>query len=245
MPDVDERSFGSRLRTARLASGLTLQQVGDRVGVTGQTISNWETGKSFPNAAKRNALMSLFGLENSADGETIANANAFGAWVQKSRQELKLSRHELAVKAGVSAMQITNIESGKTRNPRDTTRKRLQSALGRDVPQDIQDEAIEESSVPGLGALEDFDPHSKEDWPIEPGVYVLYDVSDRPMYVGKSQNIASRLLDHQEKFWYRPPIVNSASFIRVQQEKLRHQLEQVLIKFLKSNAVINQQGVSR
>lgn len=104
MADDGVRSLGSRLRTARLASGLTLQQVGDRIGVTGQTISNWETGKSFPNAARRNILMKLFGLEDNADGETFANANAFGAWVQKTRQELKLSRHELAVKAGVSVI---------------------------------------------------------------------------------------------------------------------------------------------
>ncbi len=63
--------------------------------------------------------------------------------------------------------------------------------------------------------------------------------------MGKSRSIAERLDDHEDKFWFKAPIVQSASFIKVEDEDTRHKLEQVLIKFLKSNAVINQQGVRR
>jgi hypothetical protein len=42
-----------------------------------------------------------------------------------------------------------------------------------------------------------------------------------------------------EPFWFKAPIVQYASYIEVKDKHLRHQLEQVMIKFLKSNAVIN------
>jgi hypothetical protein len=44
---------------------------------------------------------------------------------------------------------------------------------------------------------------------------------------------------------YRSPIVERAAYVRVDDETLRGQLEETLIKFLKSNAVINQNFVER
>ena len=55
------------------------------------------------------------------------------------------------------------------------------------VPDEITAEAkaIEEDTPQGVGSLTDFDPYSKTDWPSCGGVYVLYDRSERPVYVGK------------------------------------------------------------
>lgn len=74
---------------------------------------------------------------------------------------------------------------------------------------------------------------------------MLYDVSERPVYVGKSKDIAKRIKSHLDRFWYREPIIQTACYIQVVDSNLRHQLEQVLIKFLKSNAVLNKQSVDR
>ncbi len=71
------------------------------------------------------------------------------------------------------------------------------------------------------------------------------DISDRPIYVGQGQRIATRLRDHHEKFWFRPPIVQNAAYVGIDNKLLREQIERVLIKFLKSNAVLNQQNVDR
>jgi predicted GIY-YIG superfamily endonuclease len=87
--------------------------------------------------------------------------------------------------------------------------------------------------------LVDFDPHSEKDWPKCAGVYVLYDVSERPIYIGMATNMSTRLKYHSDRFWFRSPIVQWASYIEVMDKKLRSQLEQVMIKFLKNNAVIN------
>jgi hypothetical protein len=103
----------------------------------------------------------------------------------------------------------------------------------------------DEATIEGVGEWFNFDPHDQALWPVVAGIYVLYDISDRPLYVGQGQNISSRLRDHYQKFWYRPPIVQNAAYVGIDKEKLRKQIEKVLIKFLKSNAVLNQQNVDR
>lgn len=97
----------------------------------------------------------------------------------------------------------------------------------------------------GLGSLRDFEPHDRGQWPAAPGIYLFYDVSQRLIYIGQSGNVKSRLKQHYEKFWYRPPIVESASYIEIEDEKMRKRLESLLIKSLGSHAVINHQGVDR
>ena len=57
-------------------------------------------------------------------------------------------------------------------------------------------------------------------------------------------DISARLRSHFDRFWFKPPIVQIGSYIEVKEKGLRTQLEQVLIKFLKKNAVINVQGVA-
>ena len=46
-------------------------------------------------------------------------------------------------------------------------------------------------------------------------------------------------------FWFKSPIFESASYIPSKHEDPRQQVETVLIKFLKSNAVLNNQQVDR
>jgi hypothetical protein len=54
-----------------------------------------------------------------------------------------------------------------------------------------------------------------------------------------------RVGDHNEKFWFKYPIVSNAAYVEITDENLRHQIEQILIGFLKSNAVINKYSVVR
>jgi hypothetical protein len=89
------------------------------------------------------------------------------------------------------------------------------------------------------------DPHDAASLPSCPGVYVFYDVSDRPVYVGKAEKISKRVKDHTDKFWFKHPIVSHGAYVQIDGATLRYQVEQVLIKFLKSDAVINKQSVER
>ena len=96
-----------------------------------------------------------------------------------------------------------------------------------------------------IGELIDFDPHDPGEHPALSGIYVLYDISERPLYVGQGKAIDKRIRDHNDKFWFRSPIVESASYVQIDDKELRERVEAVLIKFLKSNAVINKRLVDR
>ena len=160
--------------------------------------------------------------------------------IKKGRERLGLSQRELARKLGVARGTISNWESGRSSPSRESL-ETLEQAIGPMVlngpPDTTKDDGAE-----GIGKLKDFDPYKETEIPRKPGIYVFYDISERPVYVGESKQIATRIGQHSEKFWFKPPIVQSASYIEVQDEELRRQLEQALIKFLKRNAVINKAG---
>ncbi|MBI5543972.1 MAG: helix-turn-helix domain-containing protein [Deltaproteobacteria bacterium] len=245
--------FSTRLRRARRAQGISQGFLAKKAGVSQATVSNWEKGKGKPDDAELQKLTTVLGkfdaAKNSAladgDEDEIADGKAFGDWLRKAREDAEMTAHELSEASGVSQVQIYNLETGRSSNPRPTTRKRLEKALKASVPDDVKEDVEEEQSIEGLGQLTDFDPHDVNDRPSCSGVYVFYDVSQRPVYVGKAKSITTRVKDHEEKFWFKRPIVDNAAYVEITDETLRHQVEQVLIKFLKSNAVINKQSVER
>jgi transcriptional regulator with XRE-family HTH domain len=237
-----------QIRARRTALGLSQGSLAESVGVTQGTISNWESGRSAPSeeqvALLRDALSAVSASEPD-DGAGSSNGR-YGDWLSASRIEQGLSRTELAARSGVSAPQIWNIETGATGNPRASTRTKLERSLAVAPPEALVRAVQQEAEIGGVGQFVDFDPHDESDFPSEPGVYVFYDISDRPVYVGQSGDIRRRIRgDHIEKFWYRRPIVEKASYVRVDDQTLRKQLENTLIKFMKSNAVINQKQVDR
>jgi transcriptional regulator with XRE-family HTH domain len=183
-------------------------------------------------------------LGSGSSGDESPNASPIAAWVNKSRISRGLSVPELAERSGLTPPALYRIESGGTRNLRSSTREKLENVLGK-LPDEAAEEAAEDASISGLGSLEDFDPHSDDERPSEPGIYVLYDISERPIYVGEGVNVKKRIRDHEEKFWFKRPIVETASWIKIDDGDLRKQIEEILIKFLKSNAVINKQHVER
>lgn len=237
---------GPEVRAWRERGGVTQMELARRLGVTQTTISNWEVGRVRPRRQEAERLAALLSEESEATGSP---RNAYGNWVAERRSAMGLTRAELAARARISLMQIYNIETGRTANPREQTRQAISRALAEAPPPAIASAVKAEVEIVGVGDLTDFNPYDREDIPAEPGVYVFYDISDRPIYVGQAANIRERIANphtgHVEKFWFRPPIVETASFVRVTDEVLRRKLEQTLIKFLKSNAVINKKGVDR
>lgn len=232
-----------KLIESRVKVGLSQKELGDKLGVTQVTISNWERGKSAPSEEQQERLRQIVGAQDEA--QRGVEASALGAWLTKARIAKGWSVPELAHAAGLTAPAIYRIEAGTTRNLRDSTRKKLESALDSKLPSDAAKEVADEAEISGLGKLEDFDPHLDSERPDEPGIYMLYDVSERPVYVGEGASVRARIKEHEEKFWFKRPIVDAASWIGVKERRLRRQIETLLIKFLKSNAVLNKQQVER
>ncbi|MEO6182483.1 MAG: helix-turn-helix domain-containing protein [Verrucomicrobiota bacterium] len=123
----------------------------------------------------------------------------------KARIAKGFSVPDLANRSGLTPPSIYRIETGVTRNLREATQKKLENALGSTLSADAALEVAQESEVFGLGTFEDFDPHLDSDRPTGPGIYVLYDISERPIYVGEGSNVRKRITDHEEKFWFKRP----------------------------------------
>lgn len=236
------------IKTGRQQNGLTQGELAKKFGVSQATVSNWEAGKQIPDSGQVEKLQTILGLSlgaSQADAGRAEIPSSIGVWLSREREKAEFTISELASKAGVSLPTIYSIESGKARNPRQRTIRLLEEALGKRLDPEYQRELEQSGRIEGLGNFADFNPHDDKEWPDEAGVYVFYDIADRPIYVGQGKSIAVRIKDHQEKFWFKRPIVERASYIPVAEERLRKQIESLLIKFLKSNAVLNKQQVDR
>lgn len=243
-------AIGKAIYQARLAKGWTQATLAQRVGVSQATVANWENGHADPYNYQKELTKALGPLPfdpSDFDADEVpaldSSSLEFGDWVRTEREKKDWSRAELAARAKVSVPTIHNIEGGKSLNPQKLTRDRISEALGTVIPAAIVTNTEQEQAIEGLGSLVDFDPHDKDNWPQCSGIYILYDVSERPVYIGRSKNIYQRLSGHTDKFWFKAPIVQNGAYIEVVEPTLLHQLEQVLIKALKSNAIINRQSV--
>lgn len=244
-------SFGERVRRARIRNAMTQVDLANKVGVSQATIHFWEKEKATPSANQKAHLRKILGggwteahAERNGDGRS-SQPGAVGSWVNRSRIEKGISVPELAERTGLSGMAIYNIEAGRISNPRPATLKKLEAALGVEIPSEVKDELREEATIEGVGELVDFDPHEDDDLPSLPGIYVFYDISERPIYVGQGADIKRRIRDHQDKFWFKSPIVETGAYVKISEKELREKVETLLIRFLKSNAVINKQNVDR
>ncbi|MHB8656011.1 MAG: helix-turn-helix domain-containing protein [Terriglobia bacterium] len=235
-----------KVKTARQRNGLSQVELARKINVSQGTVSNWESGRGTPDEKQISLLESILGGELTSSehiATSVDDQSAISAWLSRARQKAGLTYSELADKAGVSIPTIFNIEKGKSENPRPKTLKLLESALGEKLEDELRRELKESSQVEGLGEFSDFNPRDEKERPDEPGIYVLYDISERPIYVGKAKAISDRIKDHSSRNWF--PIVHSAAYVRIDDERLRGQVEKILIKFLKKNAVLNQQHVDR
>lgn len=169
----------------------------------------------------------------------------FAAWLREQRTKKGWTQKKLSTESGISGQQISNLETGRSRNPQSETVDALKKALGETPPEAALKEEEVATEIPGLGSLRDFDPYATERLPEVRGVYVFYDKTKRPVYVGRATKrpISKRVAEHADKFWFKPPVVNSAFYLEIDNEQLCAQTEQVLIKFLRTHLLLNKQGV--
>ncbi|MCD2177730.1 helix-turn-helix domain-containing protein [Rhizobium sp. C1] len=177
--------------------------------------------------------------------EEIAEEKSFGEWARSIRESKGLDLKTVAAGAGISYVALYKIERGDIKNPREITKQKISRSLGVVVDAAVSIAAETKFTGSGIGSLVDFDPYDPETIPEAGGVYVFYDISQRPVYVGRSKRLRGRIKTHHDRFWFKEPIVVTGSFIEVKDDNLRNQIEEILIGFLKSNAVINKKLVDR
>jgi transcriptional regulator with XRE-family HTH domain len=166
----------------------------------------------------------------------------FGDWLRGEMERQNITIQDLANKTGLSYPGVWNIVKGNTIYPQTATRKKISEALQAEIPTAIESEIKTNSSVSGY-EWTDFSPYDLQTIPELGGIYVFYDITDRPVYVGKSNsNVRGRVRDHQTRFWFKQPLVMRGSFLAVADAAMCDKIEMILIKFLGNHALLNSRG---
>ena len=58
----EQQTLGRRIQEARKAAGLSQESLGERLGVSRQAVSKWESGTADPSTSNLLALAKLFGV---------------------------------------------------------------------------------------------------------------------------------------------------------------------------------------
>ena len=78
---LDQKAFGEKLRNHRKKLGMTQEEVAEKVGVSAQAISKWESGDCLPDCFNLKAISDVYKIsadvlletESTVDIETVAN----------------------------------------------------------------------------------------------------------------------------------------------------------------------------
>lgn len=199
MKKAEVENVTARLKERRRANALSQAELAERLKVSQATISLWEQGKAIPKDNQLEKLNGILGGLTSAESITEAESQTpIAAWLSRALAKKNLTVGELAVKADVSSPTVYNLLSGRAQNPHPRTISAIEKVL--ESKFEFEDETQKASEIAGIGQLIDFDPYDKKEIPERPGVYVLYDISQRPIYVGKALKISVRLSDHRTRF---------------------------------------------
>jgi transcriptional regulator with XRE-family HTH domain len=228
----------SWIRANREKKSMSQQQLAERVGITQPIVSLWENGALNPNNDMLEKLSAV--LEADLDPSFI-NVD-LGEWLLEQREKSGLTRDQLAEKAGISPLTIYFIEKGTTKSPQEATLKGLQKALGK-LPAALSKDVEEAREAGAMG--EYLGPFPIEKWEENVGdkkipcIYVFYDSLSRPVRIGETEDLARRMKEYQQYFWFKAPMIETFAYIIVKDSKFRSQAEKVMIKLVGKNAIFN------
>lgn len=239
--------IGKLIAEALERMGYTQAQLARELGVAPPTVNNWISGRTYPSDARIAELERILGP---------LRPQSIAQWLRRERDGAGLTQRELANRAKVSFVTISNTERGETAPQRGTIAK-LANALGVSAPGDGESDCEGDNApmveandqnqpVDMIGDMEDFLPHDENEirriLNDVGGIYALLDRNGNSVYVGQSNNIAQRINGrngHSEKKWYNRRTITSAKYIRIENDSIRRKIEAVLIQLLRPQ--INQQ----
>ncbi|MCI9491593.1 MAG: helix-turn-helix transcriptional regulator [Lachnospiraceae bacterium] len=90
--------IGVKIKDARLASNLTQEQVAEALGISRQTVSNWENGKTYPDIINVIKMSDLYhvSLDHLLKGEKQEKGTDYLDYLEESTNTVK-SKHKLSV----------------------------------------------------------------------------------------------------------------------------------------------------
>ena len=115
-------TLGDHIRKRRLDLGLLQREVAERIGVTTQTITNWELGRTEPGIRALVAIVDFLGYVPFSMGE------AFPEKLKAYRMMKGLTQRQLATDLDVDPTTVGAWETG-TSKPMPKTRERVEQAI--------------------------------------------------------------------------------------------------------------------
>ena len=222
------------LKDMRDKLALTQAEAAEKLGITQSYVSQIETTGYAPSAKVAEKIAELLGQSQ--------DRVKFSEWLREERKKAGFTQEELAEKAGISALAISFIETGKTQSPQKATVETIEKVLGK-LPGTIQSEIAEEAKVEGIGEYRGpfpIDEYKSNVPDSTEGIYVFYDSLTRPVRVGQTDDLRRRIFEYKrDTWWCRSPTVESFAYIIIKDAKLRRQVEATMIKLVGDNAIFN------
>ena len=116
-------TIGDHIRARRLDLSLFQKDVAKRIGVTTDTITNWEKGRSSPDLRAIPNVLEFLGYDPRTEGQTL------GERLRRHRQALGIPQAESARTMGVDPSTLAKWERGE-RTPREPYLERVLLLLG-------------------------------------------------------------------------------------------------------------------
>ncbi|PKO18729.1 transcriptional regulator [candidate division BRC1 bacterium HGW-BRC1-1] len=129
------KTLGDHLRKRRLDLGLFQRHVGGRLGVTTDTVVNWEKNRTEPEVRFLPLIIEFLGYDPNPAPQTL------GEKLIHCQRVLGLSRKRLAAELGVDESTLRDWERGLHRPTAKRTVSLLQNLFARAaVPDDVRQE---------------------------------------------------------------------------------------------------------
>ena len=167
----------------------------------------------------------------------------FAEWLKFQMEAKSLSGNRLAKLVGCHNTTISAILNRRIENPSNEMMERIRNALQEKIPEAVTNDLNEKKKFDNKNDVwDDFNPHDHDSIPNKPGVYALFSPTNVVLYVGKAQNVSSIIASHREKKWFLEDIIEYGMLFYSDDENERKKIEDILIKFLRTNAWLNKAG---
>ena len=192
------KNIGELIEEALERMGYTQAELARLLGVSPAAVNNWVSGRTYPSDVRIAELERVLG--------PLRPQSEVAQWLRGERDRAGLTQRELADRAKVSFVTISNTERGETAPQRGTIAK-LANALGVSAPGDGESDCEDDNTpmieasdenrpVDMIGDMEDFLPHDENEirgiLNDVGGIYVLLNQNENAVYVGQSHNIAHK-----------------------------------------------------
>ncbi|MBF0385946.1 MAG: helix-turn-helix domain-containing protein, partial [Candidatus Omnitrophica bacterium] len=154
-PSSTDKALGQRIKEVRLKQGFSVIDLAEKLGVSRQAISFWESGKSVPAPGNLIQLAAVLKTDVSVlyTGKPLAEAlqeGSLGQRIKILRMVRGLTQNDLAQKIGVSGPSLISLwEQGK-RKPSAHHLEELERVLGIAVSLNYTSEPLDEAAIEAL-----------------------------------------------------------------------------------------------